>query len=99
MQIALFTTRKVDAMEELTWVRGGFASIWYVINVCLASSSNFQMPMLFQDYGIDFNDCDHDSGHPMKPFHCLCGSPFCRDRSDMKGDVRLLTYVRRRRRV
>ncbi|VVA28021.1 PREDICTED: histone-lysine N-methyltransferase [Prunus dulcis] len=68
--IALFTTRKVDAMEELTW-----------------------------DYGIDFNDSDHDSGHPMKPFHCLCGSPFCRDRSDMKGDVRLLTYVRRRRRV
>ncbi|XP_021811918.1 histone-lysine N-methyltransferase SUVR4-like, partial [Prunus avium] len=68
--IALFTTRKVDAMEELTW-----------------------------DYGIDFHDRDHDSGHPMKPFHCLCGSPFCRGRSDMKGDVRLLTYFRRRRKV
>ncbi|XP_050373382.1 uncharacterized protein LOC126791032 [Argentina anserina] len=43
--VALFTTRNVSAMEELTW-----------------------------DYGIDFDDRDH----PVKPFHCLCGSQFCR---------------------
>lgn len=28
MQIALFTTRKVDAMEELTWVRGGDSPVY-----------------------------------------------------------------------
>nr|XP_011462304.1 PREDICTED: histone-lysine N-methyltransferase SUVR1-like isoform X2 [Fragaria vesca subsp. vesca] len=42
--VALFTTRNVAAMEELTW-----------------------------DYGIGFDDLDH----PVKPFHCLCGSQFC----------------------
>ncbi|KAL6185176.1 hypothetical protein ACLB2K_041311 [Fragaria x ananassa] len=45
--VALFTTRNVAAMEELTW--------------------------------IDFDDLDH----PVKPFHCLCGSQFCRG-SDSK---------------
>ncbi|KAL6194698.1 hypothetical protein ACLB2K_035776 [Fragaria x ananassa] len=42
--VALFTTRNVAAMEELTW-----------------------------DYGIGFDDLDH----PVKPFHCLCGSQLC----------------------
>ncbi|KDO53061.1 hypothetical protein CISIN_1g037821mg [Citrus sinensis] len=27
------------------------------------------------DYGIDFSDHDH----PIKAFHCCCGSEFCRD--------------------
>ncbi|XP_010264894.1 PREDICTED: probable inactive histone-lysine N-methyltransferase SUVR2 [Nelumbo nucifera] len=44
--LAFFTTREVNAMEELTW-----------------------------DYGIDFDDYDH----PVKAFHCCCGSKFCRD--------------------
>ncbi|XP_073269217.1 probable inactive histone-lysine N-methyltransferase SUVR2 isoform X2 [Primulina huaijiensis] len=44
--LAFFTTRKVKAMEELTW-----------------------------DYGIDFDDHDH----PIKAFHCQCGSKFCRN--------------------
>eukprot|EP00262_Sarcandra_glabra_P000499 TRINITY_DN10583_c0_g1_i1.p1 TRINITY_DN10583_c0_g1~~TRINITY_DN10583_c0_g1_i1.p1 ORF type:complete len:822 (-),score=156.55 TRINITY_DN10583_c0_g1_i1:322-2787(-) len=43
--LAFFTTRKVEALDELTW-----------------------------DYGIDFNDLDH----PVKAFHCRCGSEFCR---------------------
>ncbi|XP_057472557.1 probable inactive histone-lysine N-methyltransferase SUVR2 isoform X2 [Actinidia eriantha] len=46
--LAFFTTRKVEALEELTW-----------------------------DYGIDFDDHDHD--HPVKAFKCLCGSKFCRN--------------------
>ncbi|KAK7824884.1 histone-lysine n-methyltransferase suvr4 [Quercus suber] len=29
---------------------------------------------VIQDYGIDFNDCDH----PVKAFQCLCGSQNCR---------------------
>ncbi|KAM5574860.1 hypothetical protein ABKV19_014019 [Rosa sericea] len=61
--VALFTTRDVGAMEELTW-----------------------------DYGISF----HDRDYPVKPFRCLCGSPLCRDRDDIK---RKITYVRRRRKV
>ncbi|XP_011083058.1 probable inactive histone-lysine N-methyltransferase SUVR2 [Sesamum indicum] len=44
--LAFFTTRKVKAMEELTW-----------------------------DYGIEFDDYDH----PLKAFHCQCGSKFCRN--------------------
>ncbi|POO02914.1 Histone-lysine N-methyltransferase SUVR4/SUVR1/SUVR [Trema orientale] len=44
--LAFFTTRKVAALEELTW-----------------------------DYGIDFNDINH----PIKAFHCRCGSANCRD--------------------
>ncbi|XP_062025672.1 probable inactive histone-lysine N-methyltransferase SUVR1 [Rosa rugosa] len=59
--VALFTTRDVGAMEELTW-----------------------------DYGISF----HDRNYPVKHFRCLCGSPLCRDRKDIK---RKITYVRRRR--
>ncbi|KAE9619044.1 putative histone-lysine N-methyltransferase chromatin remodeling SET family [Lupinus albus] len=45
--LALFTNRKVKALEELTW-----------------------------DYGIDFDDHEH----PIKAFHCFCGSAFCRDK-------------------
>ncbi|XP_071919302.1 probable inactive histone-lysine N-methyltransferase SUVR2 isoform X1 [Coffea arabica] len=44
--LAFFTTKKVKAMEELTW-----------------------------DYGIDFDDVDH----PVKAFHCQCGSKYCRN--------------------
>ncbi|CAA0162969.1 unnamed protein product [Arabidopsis thaliana] len=45
--LAFFTTRDIEAMEELAW-----------------------------DYGIDFNDNDS----LMKPFDCLCGSRFCRNK-------------------
>ncbi|XP_019087727.1 PREDICTED: probable inactive histone-lysine N-methyltransferase SUVR2 isoform X2 [Camelina sativa] len=43
--LAFFTTREIDAMEELTW-----------------------------DYGVRFND----DVFPTSPFHCRCGSEFCR---------------------
>ncbi|KAH7669735.1 Histone-lysine N-methyltransferase SUVR4/SUVR1/SUVR2 protein [Dioscorea alata] len=58
--IAFFTTRKVEAYEELTW-----------------------------DYGIDFSD----HTHPIKAFHCCCGSRFCRDmnRPRTKSSRSLLT--------
>ncbi|XP_010494395.1 PREDICTED: probable inactive histone-lysine N-methyltransferase SUVR2 isoform X2 [Camelina sativa] len=42
---AFFTTREIDAMEELTW-----------------------------DYGVRFNN----DVFPTSPFHCRCGSEFCR---------------------
>ncbi|PRQ41680.1 putative histone-lysine N-methyltransferase chromatin remodeling SET family [Rosa chinensis] len=45
--LAFFTTRKVNAFEELTW-----------------------------DYQIDFDDEDH----PIKAFHCTCGSEYCRSK-------------------
>uniref|UniRef100_A0A1J3HC30 Histone-lysine N-methyltransferase SUVR2 n=1 Tax=Noccaea caerulescens TaxID=107243 RepID=A0A1J3HC30_NOCCA len=44
--LAFFTTREIDAMEELTW-----------------------------DYGVEFND----NVYPTTPFHCRCGSEFCRN--------------------
>ncbi|CAN8247868.1 unnamed protein product [Cochlearia groenlandica] len=44
--LAFFTTREIDAMEELTW-----------------------------DYGVEFND----DVFPTTPFHCQCGSEFCRN--------------------
>ncbi|CAA7017501.1 unnamed protein product [Microthlaspi erraticum] len=44
--LAFFTTREIDAMEELTW-----------------------------DYGVEFND----HVYPTTPFHCRCGSEFCRN--------------------
>lgn len=38
----------------------------------------------FQDYGIDFDDEDH----PIKAFHCQCGSKFCRNiRRSSKNDI------------
>ncbi|CAL9242084.1 unnamed protein product [Arabidopsis halleri] len=43
--LAFFTTREIDAMEELTW-----------------------------DYGVPFNQ----DVFPTSPFHCRCGSEFCR---------------------
>ncbi|KAJ4888768.1 Histone-lysine N-methyltransferase SUVR2 [Raphanus sativus] len=44
--LAFFTTRDIEAMEELTW-----------------------------DYGVEFND----HVYPTLPFHCQCGSEFCRN--------------------
>ncbi|KAL0889117.1 hypothetical protein Bca101_013100 [Brassica carinata] len=44
--LGLFTTRDIEAMEELTW-----------------------------DYGVEFND----HVYPTRPFHCRCGSEFCRN--------------------
>ncbi|CAF1988366.1 hypothetical protein HID58_076028 [Brassica napus] len=44
--LGLFTTRDIEAMEELTW-----------------------------DYGVEFND----QVYPTRPFHCRCGSEFCRN--------------------
>ncbi|VVB07174.1 unnamed protein product [Arabis nemorensis] len=44
--VAFFTTREINAMEELTW-----------------------------DYGVEFND----NVFPTTPFHCRCGSEFCKN--------------------
>ncbi|CAN6847057.1 unnamed protein product, partial [Brassica oleracea var. botrytis] len=44
--LAFFTTRDIEALEELTW-----------------------------DYGVEFND----HVYPTLPFHCQCGSEFCRN--------------------
>ncbi|CAD5333893.1 unnamed protein product [Arabidopsis thaliana] len=48
--LAFFTTREIDAMEELTW-----------------------------DYGVPFNQ----DVFPTSPFHCQCGSDFCRVRKQI----------------
>lgn len=83
MQLALFTTRNVAAMEELTWVSGihQLMHCIYDTTVYLALSYPTRQCLCctLQDYGIDFDDHDH----PVKPFQCVCGSAFCRG-SDFK---------------
>ncbi|PQM41302.1 histone-lysine N-methyltransferase SUVR4 isoform X2 [Prunus yedoensis var. nudiflora] len=72
----------------------------FVAQISLFTTWNVTaMEELTWDYGINFHDRDRDGGHPMNPFHCHCGSPFCHDCSDMRRDVRLHTYVRRLCRV
>ncbi|KAJ0966537.1 hypothetical protein J5N97_023454 [Dioscorea zingiberensis] len=70
--LALFTTRKVEAYEELTWIM----SCAYVILMKLISLK-FTKPTTAesQDYGIDFSD----HNHPIKAFRCRCRSKYCRD--------------------
>ncbi|XP_020870721.1 probable inactive histone-lysine N-methyltransferase SUVR1 isoform X3 [Arabidopsis lyrata subsp. lyrata] len=55
--LAFFTTRDIEAMEELTW-----------------------------DYGVDFNDDES----LMKPFDCLCGSRFCRNKKRSKKIMQIM---------
>lgn len=74
-QLAFFTTKKVEAFEELTWV-----SVFFIWALCwqtcivLISQDNY-LELLYQDYGIDFDDVNG----PSKVFRCMCGSRYCRD--------------------
>ncbi|KAL2236398.1 UNVERIFIED_CONTAM: putative inactive histone-lysine N-methyltransferase SUVR2 [Sesamum indicum] len=71
-ELAFFTTRKVKAMEELTWlsIRAEHC-LTYACLFAYATLSKYY----HTDYGIEFDDYDH----PLKAFHCQCGSKFCRN--------------------
>ncbi|KAJ8431237.1 hypothetical protein Cgig2_028627 [Carnegiea gigantea] len=87
--IALFTTRKVDAFEELTW--GLLLLFEFLVSLNSSRSSPASRPLKIaaehlylklcqelvipSDYGIDFDDNEQH----IKAFRCLCGSKFCRN--------------------
>ncbi|KAF7818470.1 putative inactive histone-lysine N-methyltransferase SUVR2 isoform X1 [Senna tora] len=68
--LAFFTSRKIAALEELTWV-SGFGKVF----ACLDRNMVLSFALVnSQDYSIDFDDHEH----PIKLFCCSCGSKFCR---------------------
>jgi hypothetical protein len=87
VQVAFFTTQKVFAMEELTWVCSTPIYMTPYIfehhkisilnlekwHLCFSSSSsNICLIWLEQDYGIDFIDNEH----PILAFQCQCGNAY-----------------------
>lgn len=84
LQLAFFTTREIEAMEELTWVCIISQSMiilcllisWYTLIWCESWTSHSQ------DYGVDFNN----ENYLMKPFDCQCGSRFCRAMKRSKSE-------------
>lgn len=73
-QLAFFTNKKVEAFEELTWVRVIFYALcWPTCTVLISQGKCLEL--WFQDYGIGFDDTEG----PSKPFRCMCGSRYCRD--------------------